>query len=105
MRRLSVLPHSIDRCTRRYLKSDAVGAISRLDYVLPDVPQDDIYVVDTAELFAALEGEESNDTRSLETICRHLRIPTKYLHNAGNDAHVRICPCCGRCVADVNVHP
>ena len=47
--------------------------------------------VDTAELFAALEGE-SNNTRSLERVCRHLKIETSYLHNAGNDAYVSACP-------------
>ncbi|KAI0771598.1 hypothetical protein BD413DRAFT_613103 [Trametes elegans] len=72
----------------KYLKSDAVNAIERVDYLLPDNPQTgEIYVVDTADLFAALEGDASNNRRSLERVCRHLQIPTAYLHNAGNDAH------------------
>ncbi|RPD67192.1 hypothetical protein L226DRAFT_529578 [Lentinus tigrinus ALCF2SS1-7] len=70
----------------KYLKSAAISAIERTD-VLADSPMDgEIYVVDTAELFAALEGD-SNNTRSLERICRHLKIDTSYLHNAGNDAY------------------
>ena len=74
----------------RYLKSEALKAIERID-VLPDSPMTgEIYVVDTAELFAALEGE-SNNTRSLERVCRHLKIETSYLHNAGNDAYVSAC--------------
>ncbi|KAI0335439.1 hypothetical protein GY45DRAFT_1316760 [Cubamyces sp. BRFM 1775] len=72
----------------KYLKSDAVKAVERLDYILPDNPQNgEIYVVDTADLFSALEGDESNNKRALERVCRHLQIPTKFLHNAGNDAH------------------
>ncbi|KAH9899896.1 hypothetical protein C8Q73DRAFT_681374 [Cubamyces lactineus] len=72
----------------KYLKSDAVKAVERLDYILPDSPQNgEIYVVDTADLFAALEGDESNNKRALERVCRHLQIPTQFLHNAGNDAH------------------
>ncbi|KAI0375610.1 hypothetical protein BV20DRAFT_959607 [Pilatotrama ljubarskyi] len=72
----------------KYLKSDAVNAVERLDYLLPDSPQKgEVYVVDTADLFAALEGDASNNKRSLERVCRHLQIPTKFLHNAGNDAH------------------
>ncbi|RDX55588.1 hypothetical protein OH76DRAFT_1396980 [Lentinus brumalis] len=70
----------------KYLKSEAIKAIERID-VLPDSPMTgEVYVVDTAELFAALEGD-SNNTRSLERVCRHLKIDTKYLHNAGNDAY------------------
>lgn len=73
----------------RYLKSDMVKAIERVDYLLPDSPQTgEIYVVDTADLFSALEGDASNNRRSLERVCRHLQITTKYLHNAGNDARV-----------------
>jgi hypothetical protein len=58
-------------------------------HTLPDVPPDDgIYVVDTALLFSALEGDAGN-RRSLERMCRLLHIETRFLHNAGNDAHVR----------------
>ena len=57
--------------------------------VLPDAPQrGEVYAVDTADLFAALEGDSSGNTRSLERVCRLLRIPTEFLHNAGNDAYV-----------------
>ena len=81
----------------RYLKSDAVRALERIE-VLTDAPQTgEVYVVDTADLFAALEGESGN-TRSLERVCRHLQIPTQYLHNAGNDAHVS-----ASCAASDNV--
>ncbi|KAJ7764971.1 hypothetical protein DFH07DRAFT_810985 [Mycena maculata] len=56
-------------------------------YQLPDKsPKEGIFVVDTAILFAALEGESQN-TRGLEQVCNHLQISTKNLHNAGNDAH------------------
>ncbi|KAH9853500.1 hypothetical protein C2E23DRAFT_777126 [Lenzites betulinus] len=72
----------------KYLKSDMVQAVERLEYLLPDSPQTgELYVVDTADLFCALEGDASNNRRSLERVCRHLQIPTNYLHNAGNDAH------------------
>ncbi|KAI0650785.1 hypothetical protein C8Q79DRAFT_901946 [Trametes meyenii] len=72
----------------KYLKSDAVQALDRLDYLLPDAPQKgEIYVVDTADLFATLEGDSSGNRRSLERVCRHLQIPSQFLHNAGNDAH------------------
>ncbi|KAI0832389.1 hypothetical protein BC628DRAFT_1310050 [Trametes gibbosa] len=71
----------------KYLKSDMVKAVERLEYLLPDSPQTgELYVVDTADLFCALEGDASNSRRSLERVCRHLQIPTKFLHNAGNDA-------------------
>lgn len=45
-------------------------------------------MVDTIDLFAALEGDSSNNARSLDRVCRHLQIETKFLHNAGNDAYV-----------------
>ncbi|KAI0774246.1 hypothetical protein C8Q74DRAFT_1269130 [Fomes fomentarius] len=70
----------------KYLKSDAIKAFERDDR-LPDSPQDgEVYVIDTAEMFAALEGE-SNDTRSLLRVCSLLKIDTMFLHNAGNDAY------------------
>ena len=65
-------------------------ALERIE-VLVDAPQKgEIYCVDTADLFAALEGDSSGQMRSLERVCRHLQIPTQYLHNAGNDAHVSV---------------
>lgn len=76
----------------RYLRSEAVQALPNFDYLLPDqVPDSGIYVVDTADLFAALEGDASGNRRALERVCRHLQIDTKFLHNAGNDAHVSLC--------------
>ena len=58
--------------------------------MLPEAPPEDgIFIVDTSDLFAALEGEAGGNRRSLERVCRHLQITTTYLHNAGNDAHVR----------------
>jgi hypothetical protein len=48
-----------------------------------------VYVIDTAELFAGLEGDSSRGQRSLQQTCRHLDLKPEYLHNAGNDAHVR----------------
>ncbi|KAF9821138.1 hypothetical protein IEO21_00746 [Rhodonia placenta] len=72
----------------KYLRSEAVQALPNFDYLLPDqVPDSGIYVVDTADLFAALEGDASGNRRALERVCRHLQIDTKFLHNAGNDAH------------------
>lgn len=74
----------------RYLKSKMIEAsLEGLSFNLPDAtPDEGIFVVDTADLFAALEGEGAANIRSLERICKHLQIPTQYLHNAGNDAHV-----------------
>ena len=50
-----------------------------------------IYVIDTTELFAALEGDSDSGAwqqgRSLERVCRLLHIKadfTQHLHNAGN---------------------
>jgi hypothetical protein len=63
--------------------------LAGLTYVLPDItPDQGIFVIDTSDLFAALEGEGTNNRRSLDRVCKHLQIPTEYLHNAGNDAHV-----------------
>ncbi|KAI0068534.1 hypothetical protein BV25DRAFT_1791899 [Artomyces pyxidatus] len=79
----------------KYLRSESVQApLANLSYLLPDscaatMTADDpgLFVIDTAELFAALEGDSSGaQKRSLERVCRHLQIPTDYLHNAGNDA-------------------
>ncbi|KAH7914204.1 hypothetical protein BJ138DRAFT_1110783 [Hygrophoropsis aurantiaca] len=73
----------------KYLNSKAVEAdLPDMTFLLPDAtPDAGIFVVDTSELFAALEGEAGHNRRSLERVCRHLQIPCPYLHNAGNDAH------------------
>ena len=60
-----------------------------LSFLLPEAtPDEGIFVIDTSDLFAALEGEGGHNRRSLERVCRHLQVPTSFLHNAGNDAHV-----------------
>jgi DNA polymerase III epsilon subunit-like protein len=59
------------------------------------MPTKGIFVVDTIQLFAALEGDGGQNGRSLDRICKHLQIYPEYLHNAGNDAHV--------CVRKLNV--
>ena len=58
---------------------------------MPDTPSNDgVYIVDTASLFAALEGH-SAERRGLERMCRLLGMRTiDHMHNAGNDAHVRL---------------
>lgn len=51
-------------------------------------PTSGVFVVDTGDLFGALEGQ-SSQRRNLERMCRLLGIKDcKYMHNAGNDAHV-----------------
>jgi len=83
----------------KYLRSPEIAApIDGLSFFLPkscteaetsDTPK--IYVVDTSELFAALEGDSGGQKRSLERVCRLLQINssfTEHLHNAGNDARV-----------------
>ncbi|KAL0949457.1 hypothetical protein HGRIS_009511 [Hohenbuehelia grisea] len=49
-------------------------------------PQKGVYIVDTADLFRALEGF-GRQAKSLENVCRALKISSQCLHNAGNDAH------------------
>ena len=77
--------------SRRYLKSKTIEApIDGLMYYFPDVtPKDGIYVVDTSDLFCALEGDVS-EKRSLERTCQLIGIQPKGVHNAGNDAYVRL---------------
>ena len=74
----------------RHLKSKHVDApLDGLSYILPDeTPEKGIFVIDTSLLFGALQGDIS-EARSLGGACALLKIPTTYLHNAGNDAHVR----------------
>lgn len=64
-------------------------SLNGLLYTLPRgaSPDAGTFVVDTAELFGGLLGEGKR-TRSLEQMCNQLQIGTKFLHNAGNDAHV-----------------
>ncbi|KAF5387708.1 hypothetical protein D9615_000493 [Tricholomella constricta] len=73
----------------KYLKSPAIGAsLDGLSYVLPDaMPDDGLFVVDTSDLFAALEGATTADRRALGRMCNLIQIPTSNLHNAGNDAY------------------
>jgi len=54
------------------------------------MPEDGIYIVDTADMIAALLGTDSREKKSLEQTCRLLQIPKENLHNAGNDAHVGV---------------
>jgi hypothetical protein len=83
----------------KYLCSPELDApLDGLSFFLPescaeaessDTPK--IYVIDTAELFAALEGDSGGQKRSLERVCRLLQLKstlTEHLHNAGNDARV-----------------
>ena len=78
--------------TSRYLQSKAVQApIDGFTTVLPEmVPSRGVFVVDTGELFSALEGEGFSNKSKLERVCRLLGFKPDYLHNAGNDAHVRM---------------
>jgi len=98
----------------KYLRSPEIDApVDGLSFLLPescaeaetatsDTPK--IYVIDTSELFAALEGNSGGQKRSLERVCRLLQIKslfTQHLHNAGNDARVITAPlpspfCLGR---------
>ena len=77
-----------------YLKSKAVQApIDGFTIVLPElIPDKGIFVVDTRELFSALEGESFTTQSKLERVCRLLGFKPEFLHNAGNDAHVRVIP-------------
>lgn len=53
------------------------------------VPAEGDYVIDTNDLIRALQGSENRDKMKLEHLCQILGIETEFLHNAGNDAHVR----------------
>ncbi len=84
----------------KYLRSPEIDApLEELSFFLPEScaeaeasDTNKIYVIDTSELFAALEGDSGGQKRSLERVCRLLQIKsefTQHLHNAGNDARVR----------------
>lgn len=51
-----------------------------------------MYIVDTTEMFGALENNSTNNKTALQTTCIrldvHKDIKLHHLHNAGNDAHV-----------------
>ncbi|KAG6810871.1 hypothetical protein H0H92_009992 [Tricholoma furcatifolium] len=69
----------------KYLKSLNVP-LEGLSYVLPDMmPDEGIFVVDTSDLFGALEGTAGR--RSLRHMCNLMQIKTANLHNGGNDAY------------------
>ena len=83
----------------KYLRSPEIEApLEDLSFFLPESCKEaeasdtnKIYVIDTSELFAALEGDSGGQKRSLERVCRLLQIKsefTQHLHNAGNDARV-----------------
>lgn len=62
--------------------------ITGYTYILPETADEKgIYVTDTSQMFAALEGE-TGERRKFGTLCNLLKIKTEYLHNGGNDAHV-----------------
>jgi len=72
-----------------YLRSKAVQApIDGFTTILPEAaPAKGLFVIDTKELFSALEGESFASQSKLERVCRLLGYKPEYLHNAGNDAH------------------
>jgi len=75
----------------RYLRTLGVSLTGSI-YLLPDTsPDEGIYVVDTSELFQALQGETS-ERKAFKKMCNllRLRVQKGVLHNAGNDAHVRL---------------
>lgn len=78
----------------RTMNTTLAAPLTNLTPLIPDgTPADGMYVVDTRDLFAALEGD-CTTRRRLDTICTHLRLHVDpglnlyNLHNAGNDAHV-----------------
>ncbi|PPQ99064.1 hypothetical protein CVT24_003624 [Panaeolus cyanescens] len=54
--------------------------------LLPGSTEPPFMLVDTSELIAALLGSDKGDSKGLSKTCHLLSIPTKDLHNAGNDA-------------------
>jgi len=83
------VPRSFSSLVRYLQSKDIEAPLPALTHHLPDItPSEGIYVIDTADLFSALEGDgENGQKRSLDRICKHLQVPTVFLHNAGNDAH------------------
>lgn len=77
------------------MNSPAIEApIADLTPILPETtPDSGMYIIDTSDLFGALVGEGGNHRSSLKTVCKRLEIPTKFLHNGGNDAHVSRLSC------------
>ncbi|KAG6866438.1 hypothetical protein C0991_003956 [Blastosporella zonata] len=74
----------------KYLNS-LKAPLEGLSYVLPDVmPNAGLFVVDTSDLFGALEGVGNADRRALGRMCNLMQVSTTNLHNAGNDAYVRL---------------
>ncbi|KAI0702905.1 hypothetical protein BC835DRAFT_1320229 [Cytidiella melzeri] len=71
------------------VSEQVAGPLNGLSYILPEeTPSTGIYVVDTTDLFGALEGSSKGNKRSLQQTCRQLQVsPIENLHNAGNDAH------------------
>ena len=53
-----------------------------------NVPDQGTYIIDTTQLFCALQGN-AGEKCGLERMCRLLKLEPRYMHNAGNDAHVR----------------
>ena len=85
-----LVPHS--HIPPRTLKSKQIEApLSDLTYLIPDTPPEKgMVVVDTSEVFAGLEGEgDTANRKSLEQVARLLDLHPQFMHNAGNDAHVR----------------
>ncbi|KAF8335065.1 uncharacterized protein EI90DRAFT_3176960 [Cantharellus anzutake] len=72
----------------QYMKQFKVPEAEEATNLIPETnPDSGIFIIDTADLFAALEGR-SNERRGLERMCRLLKMyDTYYMHNAGNDAH------------------
>lgn len=52
------------------------------------MPDNALIIIDTSDLIAALLGDNSGNKKGLSQTCHLLQIPTQFLHNAGNDAHV-----------------
>jgi hypothetical protein len=78
----------IDRTLNR-LGAPIDGAVD-VGQLPPDtIPTQGIYIVDTTIVFGALIGDCKNK-KGLRDVCAFLQIPTRYLHNAGNDAHVSL---------------
>jgi hypothetical protein len=97
---LSLVFHNNSQSIKFFRSPEIDAPLDGLSFFLPEscteaetseTPK--VYVVDTSELFAALEGDSGGQKRSLERVCRLLQIKstfTQHLHNAGNDARVMI---------------